>query len=725
MKIPRKATGLHIVSLVISLILLFNGFLFYFPLNKPVQNPITTFPLNTPGRAHTLTNLPFTGNIQFLENQSSPLAQLTWMQQHIWPNLNSRNQFTLTVTQGQLSRETLHFSNIQPEPIQIAVEDYNPVNCPFEDYIWTDEESYMGFRINGTQPVRVDGFWIYLRGESQGIFRYRVYGAEPGTQADTFVDTSAPFTDWIEVPVSPMLEPGEEYWFWIDTNESALVLNPLSTYAHTFYFGLGRAFGATTDTRINWVYCRDDVNPDEEDEGDCYGHFNSWSYRTRDLFLNVSILPESSELFPSAINLRLNGHPVANQEAPSNGVWASDEYQPPVLLDGAPRLYQILLSWPNFYQWSINFDVRWVGNFIDMVPVSSGPTSVQLEANWLLTIIVDFPTGVENQTISVPLLPNSTIEFLHRNTLLYTDWVVDGDFLIINNAEDGIWHVYCMIPVSPLSFYWWVLLSIIVVLLLLISVVFAFYRQQILLPRQRSHQRKLQTLVDSFYDIHKIRRILLIHKETGLCLLDPIIDRKMKANLVSALIQAITAFGVNLTETDESPEPLDDTSSLQQITYRDFHIIVHDGQYTRNALIFKQPPSGQLGKRLEEFTEQFEQQYQDVFENWAGRLNIFSEGIDLVDEYFFISLRVPNMLQADLAQTLSLSSSERRLYALAKTLTDKKSCFFIKALVDQYLAKKGVESLEVFDVLFSLRNKGVIIPCQTEIPFELNNAPSS
>lgn len=199
----------------------------------------------------------------------------------------------------------------------------------------------------------------------------------------------------------------------------------------------------------------------------------------------------------------------------------------------------------------------------------------------------------------------------------------------------------------------------------------------------------------------------------------------MRANLVSALIQAITAFGVNLTETDDSPEILDSTSSLQQITYRDFHIIVHDGQYTRNALIFKKPPSGQLGKRLEEFTIHLEQQYQDVFENWAGRLNIFSEAIDLVDEYFFISLRVPNILQSDLAKTLSLTPSERRLYKLAKTLANDKGYFFIKTLVDKYLEEKGIQHLEVFKALFSLREKGVIVPFQTGIPFELNNTASS
>jgi len=706
--------------------MLLNGTVLVLPLSQLHLSPTSQLPTLIGFSSSSIDELRFlTGEVQPPDNQSQLLAQLNWNQERIWPNLDSRTEFALNLEQGQLCRETLHFSNIHPEPVQIAVEDYDPTSCPFEDYIWTDEESYMSFRINGTEPVRVDGFWIYLRGESQGIFRYRVYGAEPGIQADTFVNTSAPITNWIEVPISPILEPGEEYWFWIDTNESALILNPLSTYSNTYYFGLARAFGATTDTRINWVYCRDDVNPDEDDEGDCYGRYSSWSYRARDLFLNVSILPEDPDLYPSDIDMTVNGNSVTNLSSPSNGVWDSEEYQPPLSINGGARGYRVLVSWPDFYQWPIQFDVHWVGNFIDSVFVMSGPIPVHLDANWLVTMIIDFPTGIQNQTIMLTLPSDWTLKYLHRNTLTYTNWLLHANLLTINDAEDGLWQLYCMVPLSPLTYYGWLPILIAVILILALLVLVVFYRQQILLPRQRRHRRDLQALADSFYDIHKIRRILLIHKETGLCLLDPIVDRKMKANLVSALIQAITAFGLNLTETDESSELLDDTSSLQQITYRDFHIIVHDGQYMRNALIFKQPPSGQLGQRLEEFTVHFEEQYRDTLENWVGRLNIFGEAIALVDEYLFISLRLPHTLQTDLIKSISMSPSERTVCALANTMATDEGTFFILDLVDKYLEEKGVQRIEVFETLFKLRQKGIIVPLHTDIPYEFGNNASS
>ncbi len=722
MKKTRNASGLHIVCLAICLIVLINGMLLIIPIGKPHNSPAHEALIFFPEYSPAYNNLAYlAGATQTFENQSSRFAQLNWMHQRIWENWNSNAELIVTLEQGLLYRETLYFNRIEPEPIQIAVEDYDPANSPFEDYIWTDEESYMSFRINGTEPVRVDGFWIYLRGPTQGIFRYRVYGAEPGTSADTFVDTSAPLTDWIEVPISPTLEPGDEYWFWVDTNESTLILHPLETYDHTFYFGLARAFEATTDTRINWVYCRDDVIPDEDDEGDCYGRFSSWSYRTRDLFLNVSILPVNLELYPTDIDMQVNGLVVTNLSSPSKGIWDSGEYQPPLSLNGAVIGYQMTVNWPDYYQWVVGFDVRWIGYFLDSIPVQAGFLPGSVEANWLLTIIVDFPTDITNQTIHLSVHPEWSIEWLTRNTVLYTNWVVDDEVLIINNAEDGLWQVFCLVPISPLTLYSGIFVWLAVILVMLLFALFIFYRQQILLPRQRIRRRHLQALADTFYDINKIKRILLIHKETGLCLLDPIVDRKMKANLVSALIQAITTFGVSLTESEGSSEPLDDTSSLRQITYHDFHIIVHDGQYTRNALIFRQPPNSELDKRLEEFTKRFEEQYQDVLENWAGRLNIFNEAVPLVDEYLFISLRLPHTLHTGQVSRFLLSQPERTLYALAKTLTLSNGSFFIRELVDKYLQDKGVQRIEVFEALFNLREKGLIVPIQTDFPYEFTN----
>jgi hypothetical protein len=145
----------------------------------------------------------------------------------------------------------------------------------------------------------------------------------------------------------------------------------------------------------------------------------------------------------------------------------------------------------------------------------------------------------------------------------------------------------------------------------------------------------------------------------------------------------------------------------------------------RNALIFKQPPSSQLGKRLEEFTARFEEQYRDILDNWAGRLNLFDDAIGLVEEFFFISLRLPHIIHSDLASHLSLTATERDLFALAKTLKGEDGTFTIFSLVEKYLQEKGVQRIEVFEALFRLREKGILVPMSTAFPYEFSNNAST
>ncbi|MFX1300114.1 MAG: hypothetical protein ACFFDE_04155 [Promethearchaeota archaeon] len=726
MKGTRVASGLQLVILAIVFTGLVYGGLLPLIHNTPAKctkSSYHPFLQHSPISLNSWSFFPLNSGMQGTEN--SLLALFTWVQQNSWHNWESQTTFAVNPFQGALTRETLNFTKIQPKPIQLSVEDYNPANSPYEDYIWSNEYSYMSFHINGTEAVRVDGFWIYLRGESKGILRYRVYQAQPGIESSTFVNTSVPLTGWTEVPISPTLQPGQEQWFWIETNESALLLDPTKTYANTFYFGIARAYD--DDTRINWVYCMDDANPDEADEGDCYGYINSWSYRTRDLFLNISILPENQHFNPTDVNMEVNGETVANLSSPATGSWDSGPIQPPLDISNSTREFSVTVAWSDFYQWAVEFDVLWSASFQDASTVHSNLhlTSGQEGVNWLLTIIIDFPNDVDNQTILLTFPPDWIIHSVLRNTLPNTAWIINDDLLIITDAEDGLWQILCTVPLpitATLSgFMFW----FIIIFLILFFSSLLFYRQQVLLPRQRIRRQRLQALADSFYDIEKIKRVLLIHKETGLCLLDPIVDKKMKANLVTALIQAITTFGLSLTDFEQSPTGQDDTPSLRQITYRDFHIMVHDGKYMRNAIIFSQPPSGQLHIQLEQLTSRFEEHYADVFEHWAGRLNIFSEAINLVNEYLFITIRLPHTIHDGIIKTVSLSTAERALYNHGKKLSASQGSFLIRDLLSKYQSDRGAKGIEVFEAIFNLRQKGIMVPVQTDFPYSFSNTPAS
>jgi hypothetical protein len=141
----------------------------------------------------------------------------------------------------------------------------------------------------------------------------------------------------------------------------------------------------------------------------------------------------------------------------------------------------------------------------------------------------------------------------------------------------------------------------------------------------------------------------------------------------------------------------------------------------RNAIIFKQPPSDQLHDRLEQFTIAFEEQYADVLENWVGRLNIFGEAIDLVDQYFFISFRLPYVVQAEKEAEVTLTRLEQRLFESAKALSAAQNSFFIRDLLDRYQQESDWPSLDAFEAIFHLKQTQLIVPLQTQIPYTLEN----
>lgn len=756
-------------------------------------------------------------------------AALMWNIRNQYWNQKNQVPFLVQLDRGLLLEEMVNFTRITPQPLKLAIEDYDPTQSLNEDYIWSDESTYMAFYINGTEPVRLDGFWVYLRGETKGIMRFCVYGSVAGTEASTFPNLFEPFTDWIEVPISPALEFGQERWIWLDSDEEEVILDPMDTYANTFYIRIARAY--SDDTRIRWVFCNDNSAPDNEDEGDCYGYMNGWTYRTRDMFLNVSILPVNRNPAPSEISMEINGEVVSDMPLPSRGLWESGLLDPPINVADSTRYYNVSITWLHFYQWEIEYDAIWSGSFFEPTPVVSMFRIEEERAgvNWTLLLIADYPLNVENQSLQMKMGRQWTVNSIKRNTLPYNLWSLENDELLIEDAEDGLWQLDCfgpnyvtnlevrdpanriitetnftslvkirayikepdginvtnglahlriynpentliynltglhidnpaggvveiewniaatvflggyhMIefnwangteagsrmaillitrPLSPFILFTAFLPWLILIIIILCSFFF-FYRQRVLIPQQRIEEEYLQGLADTFSDVEKIRRILIIHKESGLCLLDPIVDEKMEANLLGGLIQAVTSFGITFNETTSGENEEEDiTSPLQEITYRNFHITVQDGTFIRIAIICSSSPSNQLTKHLADFTRHFEDQYRRHLDGWKGRMDVFKDAFPLVDDSFKISLRFPHSLEDERVKQYSLSDSEQASYRLTKKILSTQGVIHLRDIVNGSKRENSSELKKAFKAIFGLKEKGILVPIKVKIPY--------
>jgi hypothetical protein len=285
---------------------------------------------------------------------------------------------------------------------------------------------------------------------------------------------------------------------------------------------------------------------------------------------------------------------------------------------------------------------------------------------------------------------------------------VEGLHLMLSdgNSSVGIRHPFTDLYIrSP-----WIAMGFVAVAGVVLGV-----RQWYFIPKRRQRLQKYQVIADTFSDVANLNRLLVLHKESGICVFDPFSEEGQEASLVAGFLQAISTFGHDLVD---SPGMADndneEATTLRELTYEGFRILIHDGEFVRNALVLSGSPSDQLRERLERFTKSFEQRYHADFEQWDGRVDHFNSATDLVEEIFLISLRHPHRVMPEKPRGVSLTSMESDLYKLAKELTKDREYIFLGQILSTYLAAAKRNKLEVLMAIYQLRQKGVFKPWQIE-----------
>jgi hypothetical protein len=270
--------------------------------------------------------------------------------------------------------------------------------------------------------------------------------------------------------------------------------------------------------------------------------------------------------------------------------------------------------------------------------------------------------------------------------------------------------------VSAVSYFRSILPSLTVFAALLILIplgAFLSYRHVVLLPRRQRRLAKYQAIADTFSDVANLNRLLVLHKESGICVFDPFSEETRDATLVAGFLQAISTFGHDMVEAPGLVgKDKEQASTLRELTYEGFRILIHDGQFVRNALVLSGKPSEQLRTRLERFTGEFEKRYRKEFDHWSGRVDQFNSASDLVEEIFLVSLRLPHRVRPRKPPRVSFTPLEEDLYKLAKELTKDREYLFIGQILSTYLITAKRDKLEVLMALYQLRQKGLLMPWQ-------------
>ena len=755
----------------------------------------------------------------FQENGISRSTQNFWKISEYFPNQFSQEDIIISDKIGLMYREILNFSRIEAFPIITAVENYDPSLSPELDFIQKTEILYMSFYINGSQPVKINGFWIYLRGESDGFIRFQVFSAIPGGVAATLPNTTSPLSQEIDVQIIPNILLGEERWMWLELNET-LIVDPTTTYANTFYLGICRP--NQDSSKINWVCCSDDAIPDNIDEGDAYSYVLDFTYLEKDFFLNCSISPILDNPYPSDINLKVNNNVVADQITPGIGIWDSGVLNPVINMTDNNISYSTNFSWSDFYQWEISYDIIWSGYLFDSFTIE---TELQISSEhntsiWTSSFTVQYPDNAENKMLNISIEKDWIVSSVLRNTINHSNWTQYSLNLLIQDTNDGLWEIefisqnrivevdildeqnktiketyqekevricckisdtngmeitsgqfllfiydpneleiytaqvslidnsseynaiflynfhseYQIEGTYSINIIWTngteagfagtnILVKIPTPLLKrvftyigwislgsLVSVtMFILTRKFFYVPRRSTKLLELKHMLIEFQDSVKLTRLLIIHKESGLCFLDPLAeDSKIDANLMAGLLHAFSSFGGNILE--ENSLSIDQTGEtiLQYMNYKDYHIVMFDGVFIRIAAIYSILPSENVINQLKEFSEIFEERFYNELANWTGEIHVFSSSEALIKEKFALTLNLPHKTKIIEADEYNLNKLEKEIYDFSLKLMESKEYFYLENLLDNYKDVKESKLLYVFEAVISLRQKGIL-----------------
>lgn len=208
-----------------------------------------------------------------------------------------------------------------------------------------------------------------------------------------------------------------------------------------------------------------------------------------------------------------------------------------------------------------------------------------------------------------------------------------------------------------------------------------------------------------FADVLKIDLILVIHKESGACLIQKSFsDIPIDGNLISGFLQAVSSFKYEIKGDSERKK----RESIL-LDYQDYNILLKDGEFIRLALILNSEPSENLKKSLNKFINEFEKKNLEHLKQYTGNVTPFQENfMDLVDKHFKMSFISPHIVNEN-PPAISLNTFQERIIAIAKTLQSDASQFYISQLLNYLLSAEPNEPKERFIAnIYDLKEYGFI-----------------
>ena len=141
---------------------------------------------------------------------------------------------------------------------------------------------------------------------------------------------------------------------------------------------------------------------------------------------------------------------------------------------------------------------------------------------------------------------------------------------------------------------------------------------QLINERIQEHERD--------YGLRILAYLMIIDKKSGVVLFEKnITNLHLDPDLIGGFLHALQSFGMEIAASE---------TSMKTLSYESYQFQIETGDYTRVALIIRGTPNQYLITKLNEFTTQFEQAFNDQIQHFSGHTKAFEAAEDLVELIF-------------------------------------------------------------------------------------------
>ena len=232
-------------------------------------------------------------------------------------------------------------------------------------------------------------------------------------------------------------------------------------------------------------------------------------------------------------------------------------------------------------------------------------------------------------------------------------------------------------------------------------------QKKVIAPRKLHYTDLIMSSATIFDDAINLQHVMIIYKKTGTSIFfKSFADEVLDPDLISGFLTAVQSFG----------KELKSQKNLNEIAYGDKVLLFSDGDYIRVTLVLGKSASPYMKRNLAKFIGKFEAHYQLTLQVWKGKLNIFQDTPDLIDEVLHTSVILPHEISADskLEKNLKRSLSKQVLSIARGLVSEDRKFLFLAQLLADSIEQTKKDSAEIILSINEILENKVLTPIRIE-----------